>query len=282
MAGNRAAVRRVQPSSRVPARRPIIEVPLEDFNESHNILVHSWPGQGKTVFGAGAPNCSLVSAEPGQISAKRQGSKAGLVKLHDWPMAQDFLAKVESGDFQHRDWLVFDTLSTLQRKDMNDVVDNAHRANPAKIDPDIPAVQHYLKQQNSFTRWVERMVDAPINCLFLAHTMRIDDQQGDTLYLPSIQGGADKGYPIANYICGLMNAVGYMEMRQIRKSSPDMARRILWQPTEQDGVKYIAKDQYDALGRFTDDWAMTDVIAAIEGSGSEEKTPKRRTRRTAR
>lgn len=280
MAGNRAQQRtKVQPSRRPAQRRPIIEVPLEDFNESNNILIHSWPGQGKTVFGAGAPNSTLVSAEPGSISAKRQGSKAGLVKIRNWQTALDFLAAVENGDFSHRDWLIIDTLSTLQRKDMRDVVDRAVAANPAKFDPDVPAVQHYLKTQNSFVRWVERMVDAPINCLFLAHTMRVDDLEGDTLYLPSIQGGADKGYPIANYVCGLMNAVGYMEMRQARKGKPDMVRRILWQPTEQDGIKYIAKDQYDAFGRITDDWTMTDLIAAIEGSGSEEQERPARKRR---
>jgi hypothetical protein len=270
------------------ARRAIAEVPLEDFNESMNIMIHSWPGQGKTVFGCSAPNATLVSAEPGSISAKRQGSKAGLVKIRTWEDCQDLVTAVENGEFAHREWMVIDTASTIQRKNMRSILDRAHAANPNR-DEDIPAIQDYQKNQNSFQRWVERMVDAPINMVWLCHTMRVEDQNGDALYLPAIMGGPDKGFPIANYVMGLMNVVGYMETKTLPKTEDApkrRVRRILWQPYDdpEKGVRYTAKDQFDCLGRWSDDQTMPDIIAKIEASGGshvEEPKPARRTSRRA-
>jgi hypothetical protein len=248
------------------------------------MLVHSWPGQGKTVWGANAPNATLISCEPGSISAKRQGSKAGLVKIPDWPTALKLRDAVEAGDFSHREWLVIDTISTLQIKNMNHTLDSAVAEN-SRRDPDIPAIQDYQKNQNSFKRWMERMVDAPINCLFLAHTMRVEDADGGVMFLPAIQGGPDKGYPVSNYIMGLMNAVGFMQMRQIKADNgKKMVRRILWQPyhdADKD-IRYSAKDQFDAFGAFTDDLSFAEHIAMIAASGSdtkEERAPRRTQRR---
>lgn len=270
------------------AGRALAEVPLEDFNESINIMVHSWPGQGKTVWGSKAPNCTLVSAEPGSISAKRQGSRAGLIKIPTWEDALTLRDMIERGDFSHRDWLVIDTVSTIQRKDMNSILDKAVAENPRR-DPDIPAIQDYQKQQNSFVRWMERLVDAPINCLFLAHTMHVEDRDGTGMLMPSIMGGPDKGYPIANYCMGLMNAVGYMSMTQVtdkESKSKRMVRRILWQPyhdAEKD-LRYTAKDQFDAFGMFTDDMSFVEHLALLGPSApaDNEEQPTRRaaTRRT--
>lgn len=257
--------------------RAIAEIPLEDFNESINIMIHSWSGQGKTVFGCSAPNAVLASAEPGSISAKRQGSTATLVRIPDWQTAMDLVLSVENGDFAHRDWMVIDTASTIQRKNMRAILERAHSQNPNR-DEDIPAIQDYQKNQNSFQRWVERMVDAPLNMVWLCHTMRVEDSDGSARYLPSIMGGPDKGYPIANYIMGLMNAVGYMEKRTLpktEKSPRREVRRILWQPyhdPEKD-VTYTAKDQFDCLGRMTDDITMPEVIELIENSGSQISKP---------
>lgn len=266
-------------SARVTKRqpRPVIEVPLEDFNESKNILIHSWPGQGKTVFGAMTPNSTLFSAEPGSISAKRQGATSGLVKIPDWDTANDVLAAVENGEFCHRDWITIDTLSTLQQKHMNQTLDRAVEVNPTR-DPDIPAIQDYQKNQGALKRWVERMVDAPINCLFLAHTMQVDYPDGSSWFIPSIQGGADKGYPVSNYIMGQMNVVGYMEIRTVKDGTGTKeVRRTLWQPYHDlaRDIRYTAKDQFDCLGRFSDDISMAEVIRKIEASGEPVPSKKK-------
>lgn len=252
--------------------RSALEVDLSTFQESTNIMVHSNPGQGKTVWATGAPNCSLLSAEPGAVSAKLFGRKGvGLVRIHKWEDALLVRRDIEQGKFEHRDWLIVDTVSSLQSKNQNSVLDKAVADSP-KRDPDIPAIQDYQKQQNSLKRWVEFMVDWPINTIWLAHTLRIEDQDGGAMFIPTILGGADKGYPVAHYVMGLMNAVGYMEMRGKTETAEDgkkirkMVRRILWQPyhDEEKDVRYVAKDHFGALGRFTDNMDFAGHLALIE------------------
>jgi hypothetical protein len=252
--------------------RSTLEVDLEGFQESKNLMIHSWPGQGKTVWATGAPNCSLFSAEPGAISAKLYGRKGvGLVRIKEWADAVAIRQDVERGKFDHRTWLIIDTISSLQVKNQNSVLDKAVAENPRR-DPDIPAIQDYQKQQNSLKRWVEFMVDYPINTIWLAHTLRIEDQDGGAMFIPTILGGADKGYPVANYVMGLMNAVGYMEMRgKTVDEKKTMVRRILWQPyhDEESDTRYVAKDHFGAFGRFTDDLDFPGHMAMIEAKQAE-------------
>lgn len=259
--------------------RALAEVPLEEFQESLNIMVHAWPGQGKTVWATGAPNAQLLSAEPGAISAKRQGrTGVGLVRIRKWSEAKEWRKRLEAGEYDHRQWLIIDTISTIQQQNLNETVDDAVRENP-KRDPDIPARQDYQKQQNSLKRWVEAIVDYPINTIWLAHTMDVEDAGGGRHFLPTILGGQDKGFPVANYVMGLMNCVGYMAMRERvteveGKKTKKMVRRILWQPyhdSEHD-ITYTAKDHLDAFGRYTEDLDFPGHIALINGSEVEEET----------
>lgn len=270
--------------------RSTLEVPIEDFNETYNIMVHAHPGQGKTRFAAGAPNAVLLGSEPGVLSAKRAGAKGGLVRIRTWDDALDFKREVMAGNFAHRDWAIIDTITTLQQKNQNQVLERAVADSPNKFDPDIPAVQHYLKQQNSLMRWVEFMVDCPLNTIWLAHTMDVEDKDGGRMLMPSISGGQDKGWKVANYIMGLMNAVGYMEMRSVvdkdengKRIGVRMVRRILWQPwTDPDkDIRYIVKDHFAALGRFTDDLDFQGHLDLIQKTNEPAEEPEKTTRRRA-
>lgn len=249
-------------------KRATLEMDIEDFQESQNWMIHATPGQGKTIWATGAENFSLWTAEPGALSAKNYGRRGGLVRIQNWADAANCRTALLGGEFDHRKWIIIDTISSVQQKNQNSVLEAAVAQNP-KQDPDIPAIQHYLKQQNSLKRWVEQIVDYPgVNKIWLAHTLRIEDQDGGVQMMPTVLGGADKGYPIANYVMGLMNTVGYMEMRS--KKGPDgkssMVRRILWQPYEnpETGVRYLAKDHFGALGRFTDNLDFPGHLALVE------------------
>jgi hypothetical protein len=248
--------------------RATLEVDLDSFQESQNWMIHAIPGQGKTIWSTGAPNFSLWSAEPGAISAKNYGRSGGLARIKTWADAVRCRDDLLSGAYDHRTWIIIDTVSSIQQKNQNSVLDKAASDNP-KQDPDIPAVQHYLKQQNSLKRWVEQIVDYPgVNKIWLAHSLRIEDQDGGVQLIPTILGGADKGYPIAHYVMGLMNTVGYMEMRSKKdaEGKSRMVRRILWQPYENPdtGVRYLAKDHFGALGMFTDNKTFPQHLEMVE------------------
>lgn len=263
------------------SRRAVAEIPLEDFNESHNWMIHAYPGAGKTRFGATAPNSVFLSAEPGIISAARAGRGkgiAGVVRVTNWDDVIEFTDQAEHGQYAHRDWIVVDTISTIQEKGMRAVLEAAVKQNPNR-DPDIPAIQDYQKAQNRFKRWFERMIDLPQNVLFLAHTMRVDDKDGGELLMPTIEGQEGKGWRVANYCMGLVNVIGYMERKTVLDPEDDKRKkqviRTLWQPYHDPDkeIRYIAKDHFAALGRWTDGLAMPQIIEKISASGSAEEEP---------
>lgn len=281
------------------AARALAGVPLEDFNASTNIMVYGPVGSGKTVLAGSAPKALFWGCEPGVKAAKRQGSKARMIRISSWQQAWSLLLEAEGGDTGGHEWYIIDTISSFENIIMRSELDRAFQENPAKRSEYIPGIDQHQLRQNQLKRFVERMVDLPVNTLWLAHEMRPDNEDGDTVLLPSISGGADKGYPVANYIMGLMDAVGYINWAT---EGGQRVQRIVWQGMTVTKNKtttiYTAKDQFDAFGPWTDNWAMPDIIKAIgapplssavqeayadpEESTQEEETPApRRTRRAA-
>lgn len=247
--------------------RAIAEVPLEDFNESKNIMVYGFTGCGKTVLGGTAPNAVILGTEPGVIAAKRAGSKAGLVRITSSRDAWTWLEDAQNGKYSHRDWAIVDTVSMLQHRILRNTMKELVAVKPTR-DIDLPDRAEHQKMQNELKRWVEQVVDLPINTLFLAHAMRVEDIDGGGMMIPHIEGGASKGYTISNYVSALMNAVGYMGVRTIKRrgEDPREVRRILWQPyhdADKD-IMYQAKDQFAAFGRYTDDIDMPGLLAKLE------------------
>jgi hypothetical protein len=81
--------------------------------------------------------------------------------------------------------------------------------------------------------------------------------------------------------------VGYMETKTLPKTDDApkrRVRRVLWQPYDdpEKGVRYTAKDQFDCLGRWTDDATMPDILEKIESSGGDHTEAPKPARRTSR
>jgi AAA domain len=275
--------------------RSLAGVPLSEFHASNNIMVYSPPGHGKTAFGSSWPKTLIWNCEPGIVTAKRVGNpNVRAINIRTWSDAWEYLLAAEDGHTGGHEWYNVDTISTLENKAMRQVLDEMVDRNP-KRDPDLPDRAEHQLRQNRLKRFVERMVDLPVNILWLAHEMRVENESGGIDVMPSISGGADKGYPVANYIMGLMNAVGYLRVTQVPEGSEEAeeepaeedneeegsrrrkgrkrpkpvpmreVQRILWTPytdTEKD-ITYTAKNQY-GFPSWTDDWSMVDLVEAIE------------------
>lgn len=260
------------------SERLLLEEPLSDYTQSVNALVYGLPGCGKTTFSASAPNASHWNLEPGIVSAVRAGGTGGLVRLHSFIELKRATAMAERGEFSHRDWIILDTISTGQNWALNESSDRGAAENP-KRDADVPAVQDYLKAQNGIKRVVERLVELPVNCLFLAHALYVENgnEDGDAIWLPSIQGGADKGYPVANYVMALMNVVGFMQVTE--NKAGEQVHRTLWQSyyDADKGIRYTAKDQYGVLGTYSDNTTGAEFAARIAGAkpSKAKKTKKK-------
>lgn len=238
----------------------IVVESLSSFNESKNILIYGPSGQGKTVLAGGAPNSIFLSTEKGVVAAKRAGSKAELIRAPDWEHALSGVVWADK-NMGPSDWLIVDSHTKMQVLYLRWLLRTHHELN-SRRDLDIPAIQDHQKWQNAFMRWTDHIVDAKYNSIFICTSMVTEDQEGETLVLPSIRG---KGYEISNYISAQMDVILYYAVSE-RASTEDMTvRRALAQPYP----PYLAKDRYNALGKRWDvmeeDYtAMAQIIRAIE------------------
>lgn len=251
---------------------------LDGATEHKNIMVFGDSGCGKTVLAGTCPGRLLILAgEPGYISAARQRSRlldaalrSGKSKVRIIPDTATALAGIswlEDGGYQQFDWVIPDGLGTIQNKALLSYAAEAWDANPAKrVHRNLPDKPDYFNAQNFIKGWVSRLIDLPVNTLFTAHAMRPEDKaSGDMVVYPAIQG---KGYEISNYVAGLMHCVGFMSPVIVGKGDEArQARRILWQQyRSDDGTLYFAKDQFDALGRWTDDLTMPQLLELIDNA----------------
>lgn len=223
-----------------------VEIDLEDlqsFNESTNWMIFGPSGHGKTVLTGGAPNAVFMSTEKGVVSAKRTGSKAGLIRVPSW---EHVVAGKKWADenLGPDNWLILDSLTKMQVLMIRWILRVIHEQNESR-DLDIPAIQDHQKWQNYFMRFVDGLIDAPYNVIFTATAMIKEDEDGEDIVLPQIQG---KDYAICNYVVSQMDIVSYYAVAPQKRRNDPQIRRLLSQPYP----PYYAKDRFGALGKWWD------------------------------
>lgn len=248
-------------------------VALDEHMPSINMLVYGKSGVGKTVLGAGRDGSQLtISCEKDKgMSARRQGGTGKIVVCRNYI---DFVAAVEKwedGGYGNPTWTTFDSLTSIQAKLIDSILEREFRAHPETRKRDVLQIQDHLEYQNATRRLVSELCDVPRNSLFLAQDMNIETDGGDESVLPFIDG---KKGGVANFVCGLMTSVGYMKMLR-RKGTSEKIRRTLWQPAP----PYFAKDWTDSLGDYTDDLTLTQIWQQIQKGDSDSK-PRTRPART--
>ena len=258
---------------------------LNGSTEFYNLLLYGDSGCGKTVLAGSLPDRVLyLAGEPGYITAARMGATGKVRLIPDTATATAAIAWLENGGARKFDWVVPEGIGTMQNKFLLNYASEAWDANPAKRQHrNLPDKPDYFNAQNFMKSWVSRLIDLPCNVLFTAHAMRPEDENGETLVYPGIQG---KGYEVSNYISGLMHGVWYMATRVVdRKGEAVQTRRLLFQhyvdPVNE--TRYFAKDQTNTLGLWAtvrdpdnpDGVMMPDLIALMNGKSGQKKPRKR-------
>ena len=224
--------------------RPKITVKVEelaDFNESFNWCLYGDSGVGKTVFASFAPRGYILSTEKGVISAKRVGSTAKLLRAPGWDHVE---ANIEWADknLTENDVLIVDSVTKMQDMALDWWLGIQHDENAAR-DRDIPQIQDHQKWQRMFMRFVNGLIDAQYNTIFVATAMRKEDEEGDDLVLPNIVG---KDYAIAQNFCAAMDIVSCLRVK--KRSDIDAPREsVLINDTF---PPYFAKDRFNVLPRW--------------------------------
>jgi hypothetical protein len=233
-------------------------------------MIHGDSGVGKTVLAGSVPGRQLfLAGEPGYISAARLGARGTARIVRDTSMALAAIQWLEDGGYEQYDWVTIDGTTTLEKKFLLQYAAEAFDANPAKrAHRNLPDKPDYFNTQNFMKGWLARFIDLPCNVLVTCHSMRPDGDEGETLVYPGFQG---KGTEVSNFISGLFHVIGYMSIRI--NASEQEVRRVLWQHhyDKDTETRYFAKDQFNALPKFTDGWTMPEIIKKIDGTSPQKK-----------
>ncbi len=238
---------------------------LDAWDESINALIIADSGWGKTVLLGTAdqrktegPKALFLATENGTISAKRMGSTADVWPIKRWKDLTDafrFLQYEGSSIYQ---WCLLDSITEMQKLSMDNALATGVAENRKMADPDVPQIQDHLKVQQQTLNMLRRFNDLPINCMYSAFPLRLEDANGNPYYLPALDG---KQGGIAQQAMGYMHVVGHGVKRAIKDKDDKTTtvRRVYFQSTG----PYRAKDRYGALGNFRDNITIPEIEELI-------------------
>lgn len=228
------------------AKKPPAIVPLEDHEESHNWLIYGNSGVGKTVLTGTENNSLIIGAEKGTVSAKRQGSTADLWPINDWSDVQAAYMWLWKNPDHGYKWVSIDSITDMQYKLKLHVLEEAIRRN-SNHNPNALELQDWVPYYELYKKTVRAFCELPVNVLFTALSFVKEDEEGESIILPDIEG---KGYQISQWTCAEMECVGHLRVGKSGKGEDRReVRRILWKTAP----PYFAKDRLDVFGRYTVD-----------------------------
>jgi hypothetical protein len=187
-------------------------ISLQDEDEHVNLLIYADSGVGKTVFCGSDDDVLFIAPEDnGTLSAKRFGSSAKKWKIQKWADIVEAYEWLYSLDTIPFNWVVLDSLTEMQEMCMRQILDEAYEMNPGR-DPDVPQLQDWQPYFERFRRLVKAFNALPVNVIYTALQKDEDDEDGDKVVLPMIQG---KGTQFAKQVASWMTSFGHM--RVLRK-----------------------------------------------------------------
>ena len=247
-----------------PARASRSKIqPLSAKKTGMKILIYAESGAGKTVLAASSPNALILDADNGMASAAALGLECDVWSVKDYKdldEAYDF--KRRAPEAKKYDWVWLDSATLFQELGMDQIMQETVKRSPHR-DPYVPDRLEYVRNQNHLSNWVRHMKALPGNFGITALVTRIEDEDGDVMYVPAITGGGK--IPMYAKMCGYMDIVGRLHV--VRKKGEETRTRLL--QTQEDG-KFYAKDRFNVLGQMRDP-AIPDLTDAVM-NGRRRKT----------
>ena len=260
--------------ARARTGRPTAIVNLQDVEAPRyrKWLVYGESDTGKTVLAGTAPKALFLTTDvEGTESARAMGSTAD-----EWPI-NSFKEYCEAVDYvvheghKEYEWVNTDTVTELEELCWQEQLVSSDVRRASKYQPnkaDYPLVWAKVKEQ------IMLLGRAPINVLFIAHTMRIDRETDDgedtvTLAMPAI--GSRKRGDMSMALVAQLGMVGYM-----RKASVDEDGKQQRQLLTASSHRWVARDRSTKLGGGMAEPTVPALLAKMAGT---TPTPARRSAR---
>jgi hypothetical protein len=246
---------------------------IQPLTRSKNVCMGLFgnPGVGKTrLIGSGGKG-TLIVRPPTEHTDSINVPGAEEWVTADWDGMTDVQehCRLEGKIW---DWVWLDSASLFQDHGLDDIWADVVAEKPAREKHGLDKGE-YGTNMRRLAQWVRHMVGMQtFNFGFTAHPEPMVLPDGRELLMPYIQGKQ-----MSNKLCGYMNIVAYMEIKQ--------SKRVL---RTRETEEYYAKDQFEAFkdGKMVEP-TMPKIMKAIETARasrmsartSTTTTTKRRTRR---
>lgn len=219
---------------------------IADIHPAVNFLIYSDPGGGKTRLAATAPGVVILNAEgDGIISARKANRGAKVVDVPEYATIRSWLQWARNGGVAQGEWWCIDTLTRVQEMIRQDILERAGIESMR--------IQDYGTWADKFKGFVLACNALPCNMIYLCHTMSDEDEEGNKVVLPALNGknGSSDPTNMSRWVAGTMTDYGYLRPLPIDKERPNeyKSRLILRR-----SGPYFAKSRHEEeLGSVVND-----------------------------
>lgn len=237
-------------------------------------ICYAGPGAGKTVLAGSSSKPTLIIRPPMDHtdSLAVRGSAAEEWVIDDWTEMEEAYEYLKHEGQDHYHWVSLDSISIWQDSGLDDVFeDTIARKGPERANYN-PDKGEYGVNMYRLAKWIRHLCALDINVMITAHPFASEDEDGDLLMMPYIQG---KMMP--EKICGYMNLVGLLKVVEPKGKGKEPFRALV---TDRAG-KWYAKDQFDAFGGRIIEPNLDKIEDAIEEAKSKTSNRKTSTRKKA-
>lgn len=225
---------------------------LSEKDPGVKMLVYGAPGVGKTYFSSSAPKPLFVDVEGGTLSIRNAGRNIDVVKVNRFADIFEIHKFLMAGDHDYQTVIV-DSLTELQKKSLDGIMEEAYRKDPMKRDPDVAELRDWGKNTAQLRKAVRYFRDLPMNVIFTSLEKDTKDESTG-----AIRVGPDLTPKLQNDVAGYLDIIAHMSTRDKEEG---IVRQMLVQPTG----KYMAKDRSGKLGKIIKEPDFQAILDRIEG-----------------
>ena len=236
---------------------------LSDTSSTLKMLVYGDPGVGKTILSGSAPDALFINIEGGTLSLRNMGVNVDAIDIEKFSDINEIYQFLRSGQHPYKS-VIIDSLTELQKKAMDKILEDEYVKNPTKRDPDVALLADFGKNTEQLRRVIRNFRDLSMNVIFTALPRETKDSiSGEVKVGPSITP------KLAEDVVGYLDVIAYMTTRT---KDNETSRFIMFQPTGQ----YLAKDRSSRLPAFMKNPVFSDIlgIALNNAKAPAASTPK--------